>query len=46
MINDLINTSWKVYSVAVSDKKDATRVFERFNFLTVTATEPYSMCNR
>jgi hypothetical protein len=33
----------------VSDKKDATRVFERFftdNFLTVTGTEPYSMCNR
>jgi hypothetical protein len=33
----------------VSDKKDATGVFERFftdNFFTVIATEPYSMCNR
>jgi hypothetical protein len=38
-----------VCACTVSDKKDATRVFERFftdNFLTVTGTEPYSMCNR
>jgi hypothetical protein len=45
----LLHSPFGLKPRTVSDKKDATRVFERFftdNFLTVTATEPYSMCNR